>query len=147
MCWIELAGVAVGTLGQARAGEQAKVDADAQAAIGGLQATDALSRGSIEEDRYRRQIAQITGAQKAEIGARNVKGGTALDLLSDTAMIGEEDALTIRNEAARTAWGYRTNADESRRYGRAARSQANMQAGATLLTGGAQAYGQWQMSK
>jgi uncharacterized membrane protein YdfJ with MMPL/SSD domain len=143
MCWVALAGLAVGALGQARAGQQAKVDADAQAAIGELQATDELARGGMEEDRYRRQVAQITGAQKAEIGARNVKGGTALDLLSDTAMIGEEDALNIRNESARTAWGYKYGADESRRYGKAARSQANMQAGSTLLTGAAAAYGQW----
>jgi hypothetical protein len=149
VCWVMLAGAAVGALGQKRAGDQASADATAQAQIGDLQATDALSRGGISEDRYRRQIAQIAGAQKAEIGARNVKAssGTALDLLSDTAMIGAEDALTIRNDAAREAWGYKYGADESKRYGRAARSQANLQAGSTLLTGAAQAYGTWAGSK
>jgi hypothetical protein len=39
--------------------------------------------------------------------------GTPLNLLSDTAQIGEEDAQTIRNNAAREAWGYRNQANEA----------------------------------
>lgn len=132
-------------MGQRNQGKADQATAEHNAKLGALQADDALARGGIEEDRYRRQIAQIAGAQRAEIGNRNVAtSGTALDLLSDTAMIGEEDALTIRNEAAREAWGYRNQADESRRWGKNARRNANAQAGSTLLTSGAQAYGLWQ---
>lgn len=145
MCWIALAGVAVGVVGQLQAGADAKRTAQINARLGELQADDALKRGGMEEERYRRQVAQIAGAQRAEIGARNVKrSGTALDLLSDTAQIGEEDALTIRNESAREAWGYRFQADESRRYGRSASRQAGYAAGGTLLTGAAQSYGLWK---
>jgi len=146
VCWVALAGVAVSAIGSMQAGADAKQTAAINAKLAGIQAEDSLSRGGVEEDRYRRQIAQIAGAQRSEIGRRNVQGGsgTALDLLSDTAQIGEEDALTIRNEAAREAWGYRWQADESKRYGKAASRNAHYQAGSTLLTGGAQAYGMWK---
>lgn len=148
MCWIALAGVALSAVGTMQQGAQAKETAAINAQIAGIQAEDSLKRGGVEEDRYRRQIAQIAGAQRAEIGKRNVKGnsGTALDLLSDTAMIGEEDALTIRNESAREAWGYRFQADESKRYGKSAYRNATAQAGGSLLTGGAQAYGLWKQA-
>jgi hypothetical protein len=66
--------------------------------------------------------------------------GTALDLLGDTAQIGEEDALTIRNNAAREAWGYRNQANEASRWGA---NQLNNSRGAgigTLLTAGSKAY-------
>lgn len=147
MCYwfIPLIAAGVGAAGDAKAGAEAQQAAERQAQIGELQAQDATARGGIEEERYRRQLAQITGAQRTQIGARNVKtSGTALDLLSDTAQIGAEDIATIRNEAARTAWGYRVGADESRRWGASARSNANLRAGSTLLTGGAQAYGMWK---
>lgn len=136
---------AVGAIGQAQQGAAAEGAAQRDAALGELQGRDALSRGGIEEERYRRQLARLIGTQKAQIGARNVRtSGTALDLLADTAQIGEEEALTIRNEAAREAWGYRTGADESRRWGKGARRASNLQAGGTLLTGAADAYGIWK---
>lgn len=146
MCWwVALIGAGVQAAGQAQAGKEAEAAGQRDALVAELQARDAESRGGIEEQRYRRQLAQIAGAQRAEIGARNVRrSGTALDLLTDTAQVGEEDVLTIRNEAAREAWGYRTRADESRRWGATSRRNANMQAGATLVSGGAQAYGMWK---
>lgn len=149
MCWVAAIPLAVGALGavgQLKAGQEANRTGQINAQLATAQADDALSRGGVEEGRYRRQVAQIAGAQKAEIGARNVKGdsGTALDLLSDTAQIGEEDALTLRNESAREAWGYKFQANEQSRYGRSALRNSYASAGSTLLTGGAQAYGMWK---
>lgn len=115
--------------------------------IGAFQAADATRRGTIEEMRYRRQIAQLLGRQKAEIGARNVEvRGSALDLLEDTAQIGEEDVTTIRNDAARQAWGYRVNANEQANLNRQSGANARNQGIGTALTSGAQAYGQWRQS-
>ncbi len=148
MCYpalIGLAGAGVGAMDQIEQGNLSEAEARRDAEIGALQAKDALSRGGVEEANYRRQLRQIVGAARADIGARNVAGGsgTALDLLSDTAMIGEEDAQTIRNEAAREAWGYRVGADESRRWGANARRNSRAAAGGTLLTGAAQAWANW----
>src|SRR5687768_13909599 len=107
MCYwfVPLIASGISAADQNQAGKEAEAAGKRDALLGELQAEDALDRGGLEEQRYRRQLAQIAGAQKAQIGARNVKrSGTALDLLTDTATIGEEDILTIRNEAAREAW-------------------------------------------
>jgi len=142
--WLQLAGAGIDTAGKL---EQGKIDAstaETNRRLSSFQAIDAQVRGSIEEQRYRREIAQIVGAQRAAFGARNVAmSGTALDLLSDTAMIGEEDALTIRNNAAREAWGYRNQANEASRWGANAQRNAYARSGGSLLTSGAQAYGWW----
>lgn len=149
MCywWVGLIATGVSAAGQAQQGADAKAAGKRDAMVAELQAQDALSRGGLEEQRYRRQLAQIVGAQKAQIGARNVQtSGTALDLLTDTEATGEEEVLTLRNEAAREAWGYRTRADESRRWGAQQRRNSMYQAGSTLLTGSAQAYGFWKQN-
>jgi hypothetical protein len=135
-------------IGGAQQFRQADIDKDTQARnkqIGEFQAEDALKRGTIEQERYRRQLVRLIGAQKAEIGARNVEQrGSALDLLEDSAQIGEEDLTQIRNDAARTAWGYRVGASEQSRFYN--QSAINNRAGGigSLLTGAAQAYGQWK---
>lgn len=131
--------------------DQSKKDAataETNRRLGEAQANDALLRGTKDEARYRRQIAMIAGQQKAEFGARNVTAdGTALDILSDTAQLGEEDALTIRNNAAREAWSYKNQANEASRWGANQRSNAFGQNIGTLLTTGSKAYDQWKTSQ
>lgn len=142
MGWLQLIGQGIGAAQDISAGKQAEADAETQARIGRAQASDALVRSSIEEQRYRREIAQIVGAQRAVIGARNVSAtGSALDILSDTAQLGEEDVLTIRNNAAREAWGYRNQANEASRWGANEKRNLYGAAAGSLLTAGAQAYG------
>jgi len=125
-------------------GKDAQRTAEENSALATEQASDALTRGSIEEQRYRRQLRQLIAKQRNAIGARNVEAsGSALRLLEDSAQLGEEDALTIRNDAARQAWGYRNQANEAARIGRQSRLNADADATSTLLTGAAQAYGRW----
>lgn len=76
------------------------------------QAADAISRGKNEEMLHRIKIGQLKG-QQVNAFAKNgveVDSGSALDVLSDTAQIGELEALTIRSNAARDAYGYQVNA-------------------------------------
>lgn len=142
---LSFAGSIFSAFGASKAKKAARRQAKAEAAVANAQADDALARGNFDEERYLRQVAQVVGRQRAVIGASNVKrSGTALDLLSDTAQIGAQDALTIRNNAAREAWGYRMKASEASRYGRARVDELNQQIGSTLLTGAAQAYGLWK---
>ena len=143
--WAQLIGGGISTAGDLEEGKVASATGETNRRLSIAQANDELLRGSLEEQRYRREVAQIVGAQKAVFGARNVAvTGTPLDLLSDTAQIGEEDALTIRNNAARQAWGYRNQANESSRWGGAQQRNARGRAAGTLLTSGAQAYGFWK---
>jgi hypothetical protein len=136
-----LVGTGIQVAGQLAQGKQDAATAETNRRLGVAQANDALLRGTKEETRYRRVIAQVAGQQKADFGARNVAvSGTALDLLADTAQIGEEDALTIRNNAAREAWGYRNQASEASRWGANQLSNSRGQAIGTLLTEGSKAY-------
>lgn len=145
MGWAQLIGQGIQGASQIAQGKQAAADAETNRRIAEFQAQDALLRGTKDEERYRRLIATTIGAQRAEFGARNVTtSGTALDILSDTAQVGGEDIAMIRSNAARTAWGYRAQANEASRWGQAAQANAYGQAGSTLLTAGANAWGQWK---
>jgi hypothetical protein len=68
-----------------------------------------------------------------------LSGGSSLDVLVGTAGIGAQDALTIQNNAAREAWGYRTQAGYARQQAKFAMSQGLFGAASTILTGSMQA--------
>ena len=104
------------------------------------QAQQAEQLGSIDEDRQRARMRQVIGKQRTAFAANNIdsSSGTALDLISETAQFGEEDALAIRANAARDAWGFRTQGMNYRAQGTLARAQARNQGTATLLSTGAQ---------
>jgi hypothetical protein len=72
-------------------------------------ATLALQQGQQQEAAKQQQTAQLGGKiTAAEAGAGiDPTFGTATRLQSDTASLGETDALTIRTNAENTAAGYR----------------------------------------
>lgn len=72
-------------------------------------AKDAEERGRVDELNRRIQTRQLIGRQRASLAANGVEvgSGSAIDIISDSALIGEVDALTIRNNAAREAQGFR----------------------------------------
>lgn len=80
------------------------------AAIAEMYAKDAEARGRVEELNVRNATKRLKGRQRAVMAANGVllDGGTPADILADTAALGEVDALTVRNNAAREALGYRT---------------------------------------
>lgn len=144
------------TLAQGAAAQRA-ADADASiadynAAVADLQAKDATDRGMLEENRFRRGINTMIGAQRAGTAARNIDVGfgSAVDVQADAAQLGELDALTIRTNAAREAWGYavegvneRNKAAVERATGGYASDAAKTVAAAQLRSGkaSADAYG------
>lgn len=109
---------------------------------------DALERGKDDELTFRRQIAGLKGSQRAAFGASGVTldSGSPADVLTDTAVLGELDALTVRQNAQREAYGFgiqATNfATESafeRSKAKAAKSGLPL-AMATTIAGGASRY-------
>jgi hypothetical protein len=131
--------------GQAQA-KQAKYQSAVErnnATIAGWQATDAQQRGKIEEQRQRLQTARLHGAQRAGMAANGVEidNGSPLDVLMDTAQLGELDALTIRSNAEREAYGFRSQSSNlmaqsglTRMAGRNAQQASYISAGSTLLS-------------
>lgn len=118
------------------AGAYQQQTANRNAAIEDMQVADALSRGAIEEDRQRQRTRQRIGSQRAALAANflDLGAGTAVDLVSETAAFGEQDALTIRSNAAREAWGHRVQAGNYRQEGKMARAAGKNAARGTLLT-------------
>lgn len=117
-----VAGIGMNAIGQVKQGKAAKAAGKAQqevmeseaqlaeynADVAKLQAKDAVNRGVEQEGVYRQQIQQVIGRQRAGFAAGNIDVGTgsAVDVTADAAYIGEVDALTIRTNATREAWGF-----------------------------------------
>lgn len=114
---------------------------ETNARLAELQAQDAIRRGEEEAEEYKRRVRQVIGAQRAAFGAQgvDVSFGSPLDIQEETAQLGALDALMIKNNAWREAWGYRVQALDYRRRGELSFLQAKQKSRQTLLTGGLQA--------
>lgn len=124
--------------------------AERNATLAERQRDDALNLGALEENRYRGRVAQESGSSRAAAGAAGVdiNTGSAHDVRISQELVGEIDALTIRNNAARQAWGYDVEAANHRMQGRLALLAGENEAAtqrassvSTLLTGAASGYG------
>jgi hypothetical protein len=74
-------------------------------------ARDAERRGAMEEGRQRRKTSLLLGTQQARLAAQGSDlDGSPLDILGDTAALGEEEVLGTRYQAAREAWLQRIQA-------------------------------------
>jgi hypothetical protein len=124
----------------AKASESAAGISDYNAQVAELQAKDAIERGAQEEDRFRTQVRGAIGTQRAGLAANNVDVGfgSAVDVQADAAYLGELDALTIKNNAARESWGYEVQAYDEKQRARIAREtgQYQIEAGKTAATTG-----------
>jgi len=106
-----------------------------------MEAEDAIKRGDREAGDVRRRGKKIHGAQRAALAAQgiDIDSGSALDIQDEARSMTEQDALTVRNNAWREAWGYRVQASNATAEGRMAQLTARGNARNTLLTGGLQA--------
>lgn len=102
------------------------------------QAKDAIRLGEEEVARRRLETRRLIGAQRAAAAASGIDptSGSPLELALDAASLSELDAMTIRNNAYRAAWGYRVQAIDYRTRARMARIGARQEAVQTLLAGG-----------
>jgi hypothetical protein len=106
-------------------------------------AKDARDRGAVEEERQRNKTRALMGQQRAALAANGIDAstGTGSLLLADSAGLGEFDALTVRNNAMKQAYGLNVRADNLRAEGENASLKGQNDAFSSLLTGGSQMYG------
>ena len=106
-------------------------------------ADDAIQRGAVEEEQTRTRTRQLMAQQKAVMAANGLDSstGTGASLLADSAALGEFDALTVRNNAMKQAYGHKIQADNLIAEGRAAKKAGTGSAIGSLLTSGSKAYG------
>lgn len=84
---------------------QAQVAQNAQK-VAEWQAADAVKRGEVAEEQRRTKTKLQIGAQRAALASMgaDIGSGSNLDIIGDTAEVGEMDALTIRGNAQRDAY-------------------------------------------
>jgi hypothetical protein len=132
---IAVVGAGVGAYSSIEQGKAAAAVAKDNERVSRWQAKDALLRGQVEESRYRRRLAQFKGMQRTRLAASGVvlDQGSALDVLEDTAAEGEFNALTIRANAEREAYGFTTAAAQFGYGGKIAKRRGYTGATQSLL--------------
>lgn len=132
------ASTAIQATGQIKAGNAAKRIGEFNARVAEAQAEDALERGALDEQRFRQGVRVLIGSQRVGFAGQNVDvgSGSAVDVQADAAFLGELDALTIRNNAAREAWGFRVQAENARMGGSAAAMASRWGAASTIVGAG-----------
>lgn len=132
---------------QARAYEAEAKMAEQNARLAERQGVEALKAGAREEERFRQQARQFQSAQRTTMAASGAQlSGSALSVLSDTAMGIEQDADTLRFGTLQDKWGFdvqRTNfmnqASAARASAKNAKTAGWMGGFTSLLGTGAQA--------
>lgn len=91
---------------------QAAVDRN-NAMIANWNAQDIARRGEQDLIDQRRRTAALMGTQRATLAGRGIdlSEGSALNILSDTAYLGEQDVLTTKDNTAKNVWGAKVQAN------------------------------------
>jgi len=131
-------GSAFSAFSKMKAGREQQKMFERNAGFADWQAQDALDRGQINEKRQRQTTEGVIGSQRTSFAAQHVdvNAGSSLDVQADAAYLGELDALTIRNNAAKEAYGYRVQAEDLRLRGKYAKQEGIMGGIESILGGG-----------
>jgi len=119
----------------------AQTIARTNAALGKLKAAQAIQAGDVAAARREMVTKGQAGAFKATAGGSgiDVNRGSTAAIVSEIKTAGAIDALTIKNNAARAAWGHETQAMEDTFQGQMVRLTSRVKAQQSIATGGLQA--------
>lgn len=153
---VSAAGAVTQGVASAKAGAAAEVASERNSLLAQKAASDATARGEQEAGAYRLRASKVLGQTRAKLGASgvDVEAGTAGRVADDTKAIAELDVATIRNNAAREAWGYKMQSRNILKGGQEAVAASQWQTGGSLLLGGsnllsgaADTYSAWKRSR
>ena len=136
---MQAAGGAVGAYGSITAGNANQRAAERDADVLDYRASLAVENGAFAAQQARNQGKAVQGAQKTGYAAQGVVvgDGSSGQMLEQTAELSEQDALQIKLNAAREAWGLKEQAKQTRYQGDMAKFKGRMDAlGGLLGTGG-----------
>jgi len=154
---LSAAGTVVSTIGSMNQAQAAKDQAAHQAAvdrnnqiIANRQAADTLKRGKEASDAQRAKAEQLKARQLVTLAGQGVDvgAGSSVDLLADTAELGEFDAQKIQSNAARESHSQKIQAanfgSRAGMFQASSDAQNPLFAGAsTLLTGAGSVASKW----
>lgn len=136
-----IASTAVQAIGAVSKGNAAKAAAGYNAALMDQEAAAERQQASAREEQGRRQAAQVLGAQRAAFAqSGGGMGGSAADVMRQSSINAELDALTMRYEGELRARGLESQAAAERFAGKQAQRAGYFEAAGTIL-GGAAKYG------
>lgn len=150
MCWMALIPVAIGLAGSMMQAQGQKQNAQFQsgmmeqnAAFKNRTADETIIAGNTSADWQRVRTGQAVGTQRSVQAANgiDVNSGSSAQIQDDTAMLGELDALTIQNNAAREAYGYRVQARQDLLNANQTVQNGNTAAMGSILGGLGSAFG------
>lgn len=142
MAVASLAGTGISAYAAYASGKSQKEAAKYNADVADAQAHDALQRGADDAADVKERARRVGSSQVEAFSRSGVLAttGTPLELLTETAGMGERDALKTMNNAKREAWGYKSQAELDRYQGKAAGRGGILNAGGTFLTGATSTY-------
>jgi hypothetical protein len=128
---------------QRKQGEFQKDVADYNARVAENEAEETRRAGVEAENAHRRKVAQLISKQRAQLGASNIdlSTGSAFQLQEDAKILGEADALRIRQNFGNTASALDTSSVLTESRGEFAESAGRAAATGTLLQGASSALG------
>lgn len=166
MGWVaiaaQVAGTVISAIGAYQQGQAQKGQNEYQAAVARNNqilaeqyAKSAEQRGNVMAQQKQMELARRQGSIKAAIGASGLDvGGSGSRLEDDTQMMGDLDVRTIRYNAAKEAYGFRTQgttyAGQAQLDDAAAANAAsggNLGALGSIISGGAQVSDKWARYK
>jgi hypothetical protein len=150
MCWMAAIPIGMALVGGMMGAQSATQQGEFQSSMlnqdAGFKrrtAQEVLNAGDTSADWQRVRTGQAIGTQRSAQAANgiDVNSGSAAQLQDDTAMLGELDALTIQNNAAREAYGYQVQANQDIKNARQAVSNGRTAATGSILGGFGNAFG------
>ena len=122
-------------------GDYSSTIANSNAAMAKLKASQTLQAGDMATSRQNLKTQAAVGSARAAGGASgiDVNSGSSAMVQSGIQTAGAIDEATIRNNAARAAWGYDVQASQDTFQGQFSQLTAKAKANQSLVTGGLQA--------
>lgn len=128
---------AVGAATQSSAAARA---ASYNARISAYNANVTEQQGQVAETQQRQESARRIGLIRANVGASGLSGGSASDLLEESAFNAEMDALNTRYNYKTKAQNYRMDSNLKTQESKSARTGGYLTASSILLAGAGRAY-------
>ncbi|WP_431482236.1 hypothetical protein [Pseudomonas solani] len=142
------AALAVGTYATVQSSRQQAANASAQAEQAALDAQTERSAAVVQAERIRKLARLQASEANAALAASGVDigEGTPININREITQNAEEDAALTIFGGANRAQRLNTEASNYRMAGSQAKTSGYMQAGANLISSGAQAYSGWKSS-
>lgn len=129
--------------GQIKAGDDTAAAFENEANAAEENAAESLRVGAAEARKIRVISRKAVGEIAAAYGASGVRGGSAIDVIAESAANGETDAQNVHRQYYNQAKNLRTEASLKRGYARSSQENSRIGAAATLLGSGGAAYESW----